>query len=81
MPDLSPVVETHSVHAHVVQAPIEISLFTIPQCCVALGITRPTLERILREDRTFPRPILIGRRHFLRVLDVKDWIEAKVRAA
>ena len=46
-----------------------------------LRVSRPTLERLIRKDPTFPRLFRIGGKRYARFEDLRIWVEAQARAA
>ena len=46
-----------------------------------LRVSGPTLERIIRREREFPRFFKIGARRYVRFDDLQDWIDQMARAA
>jgi predicted DNA-binding transcriptional regulator AlpA len=46
-----------------------------------LRVSRPTLERLIRKDHTFPRLFRIGGKRYARFDDLRIWVEQLARAA
>jgi predicted DNA-binding transcriptional regulator AlpA len=45
----------------------------------ALGISSPTLERLIRSDQTFPKLFRIGNKRHCRFDDLQHWVDEKAR--
>ena len=46
-----------------------------------LRISRRTLDRLLRTDRSFPKMFKIGAHRYVRLADLQGWIDLRARAA
>jgi predicted DNA-binding transcriptional regulator AlpA len=44
-----------------------------------LGVSQQTLERLTRNDTTFPKLFKIGNRRHCRFVDLQDWVNSKAR--
>ncbi|MGA0615570.1 helix-turn-helix transcriptional regulator [Paracoccus sp. KR1-242] len=54
----------------------------VPKFCASLGISRPTLERWLRDpDVKMPRPIRIGRKRYWPEHEINAFLEKNRMAA
>ncbi len=58
-----------------------LGLCGLTETCRLLRVSRPTLLKFMREDPEFPRSILIGKRRFVRLADLKAWTDLKVEKA
>lgn len=47
----------------------------------ALGVSAPTLERLVRTDKSFPRLFKIANKRHARLTDLQRWVDEKARAA
>ena len=57
----------------------DLGIVVFPEIARALHVSIPTLERIIRNDPTFPRLFKIGnRRHVLRS-ELQGWVDRKAR--
>jgi predicted DNA-binding transcriptional regulator AlpA len=45
--------------------------------CELLGVSRSSVERLIRNDPLFPKPFKIANRRFVRFEDLQRWIAAK----
>jgi len=56
----------------------KMNLLRINQICLKLSISRPTFYRILKQDKTFPRPIPLTKDiSAYREEDVDNWIKLR----
>jgi len=46
-----------------------------------LRVSRRTLDRIVRSDRSFPKLFKIGARMYVRLADLQSWIDMRAKAA
>lgn len=46
-----------------------------------LRVSRRTLDRIVRSDRSFPKLFKIGARMYVRLADLQSWIDLRAKAA
>ncbi len=55
-------------------------IIRLPEVCAALGISKPTVYRLIRAEN-FPRPIQLGKRSVAwRVAEVEQWLESRPAA-
>ena len=43
-----------------------------------LGLTPPTINRLVREDELFPRPIKIGRKNYYSLDEIPAWLQSRI---
>ena len=73
------VAQTSATHEQPFASPLGVIDFN--GAALLLRVSSPTLERIIRREREFPRFFKIGARRYVRFDDLQDWIDQKARAA
>lgn len=58
-----------------------LGLVDIEELGELLRVSRPTLERMIRKDLSFPRLFKIGGKRYARFDDLRIWVEQQARAA
>lgn len=57
-------------------SPRDLGLVRFDEICELLDMSRPTLERLVRKDASFPRLRKIGRQRYGRIVDLQRWVDA-----
>jgi predicted DNA-binding transcriptional regulator AlpA len=64
-----------SVCAAAKPCPANLGLIEFRSPCAMLAVTRPTLDKMANEAG-FPKRIRLGRVYYVRLADLKNWVEA-----